>query len=68
MEIGVEPRLRVQELREQRGWRREQLSTESGVPYPTISRIESDHRVSLGTLIKLAKALGVGLDDLVALE
>jgi transcriptional regulator with XRE-family HTH domain len=60
-------RLRVRELREARGWRREKLAVESGVSYPTLSRIEAGQLPHLSTLIQIANGLGVSLDELIDL-
>ncbi len=51
---------RIQELREVKGWSQAELSRRSGVPQPTISRLETGSRqaVNLEILEKLADALG----------
>ncbi len=59
--------IRLRELREARGLSYRKLAQLSGVSLSQIEKIESgfakDPRVC--TLCKLAKALGIGLDDLV---
>jgi len=51
--------LRIEELRKARGWSQSELARQSGVPQPTISRIESRQTsaVDFAVLEKLAKAL-----------
>lgn len=52
--------LRVAELREGRGWSQAELARRSGVPQPTISRMEAGtESVNLRVLEKLASALEV---------
>lgn len=59
--------LRIQELREAKGWSQAQLARESGVPQPTISRLEAgkSRALNLDHLEQLAKALGVNAAVLV---
>jgi len=54
-------------LREGKGWSREKLAVESGVSYNTIVKIEYGgiENPKIETVIKLAKALNVKIDDLV---
>lgn len=56
-------RHRVRELREMRGWTREELAVASGVSYPTLSRIEGGSYPSYGSLIQIADALDATLDE-----
>ncbi len=53
--------LRVQELREKRGWSQSELARRSGVPQPTISRIElrKTGGIDFEILERLADALDV---------
>jgi transcriptional regulator with XRE-family HTH domain len=53
--------IRVEELREAKGWSQAELARRSGVPQPTISRIEAGESgsISLANLERLADALGV---------
>jgi len=48
-------------LRRERGWTQHELARRSGVDQPTISRIENGitRGVGLGTIERLAQALGV---------
>jgi transcriptional regulator with XRE-family HTH domain len=59
--------LRIQELRESKGWSQAELARKSGVPQPTISRLESgkSRALNLKHLEKLARALGVNAAVLV---
>ncbi len=52
--------LRIQELREVKGWSQAELARRAGVPQPTISRLEAgqSESVNLPNLEKLATALG----------
>lgn len=54
-------------IREKKGWSREKLAVESGVSYNTIVKIEYGgiKNPKIGTVIKLAKALKVKVDDIV---
>jgi transcriptional regulator with XRE-family HTH domain len=54
-------------LREEKGWSREKLAVESGVSYNTIVKIEYGgiENPKIETVIKLAKALNVKIDNLV---
>lgn len=62
--------IRVQELREAKGWSQAELARRSGVPQPTISRIEAGESgsISLGNLERLAEALGVNAALLIVHE
>ena len=57
----------LKKLRNKKGWSQERLAREAGISYHTLIKIEQDRikNPKLGTLIKLAKALGVSLDKLV---
>ena len=54
-------------LRKQKGWSQEKLAVESGVSYNTIIKLERGRieNPKIDTVLKLAKALGVNIDDLV---
>src|SRR4051794_41083323 len=61
---GVGPRLRA--LRQERGATLAELSASTGISVSTLSRLESgQRRMTLELLLPLARAHGVGLDDLV---
>ena len=53
--------IRIEDLRNGRGWSQAELARKSGVPQATISRIEAGKTagISFDTLEKLAKALEV---------
>lgn len=57
----------IKKLRNKKGWSQEKLARESDISYQTLIKIEQDRikNPKLQTLIKLAKALGVSLDDLI---
>jgi transcriptional regulator with XRE-family HTH domain len=66
MEVNVR---RLKELRQLRALSQEELAEESGVGRATISRIERGETGAHGrTLRRLAKALGVGVEELVKVE
>ncbi|WP_244914534.1 helix-turn-helix transcriptional regulator [Pandoraea apista] len=71
-EAGVSSRLaslarQVRTLRAQRGMTRKQLAAQSGVSLPYLARVEAGTgNVSLAVLHKLAQALNVGVETLVA--
>ncbi|GBD34191.1 HTH-type transcriptional regulator SutR [bacterium HR34] len=56
----------LKKLRQQKGWSQEKLAREAGISYQTLIKIERGYikNPKLETLIKLAKALKVSLDDL----
>ncbi len=62
--------LRLQELREAKGWSQAELARQSGVPQPTISRIEAGKTgsIELANLERLAGALGVNAALLIVHE
>ncbi|MCL5073360.1 MAG: helix-turn-helix domain-containing protein [Actinobacteria bacterium] len=57
----------IKKLRNKKGWSQERLAKESDVSYQTLIKIEQNKvkNPKLQTLIKLAKALEVTLDELV---
>jgi DNA-binding XRE family transcriptional regulator len=65
---GDEPSIAavLRRTREERGWSREELAVHSGVSHAAIAQIESGRRVDvrLRSLVALADALGVSLDEL----
>jgi transcriptional regulator with XRE-family HTH domain len=65
MEVNVQ---RIKTLRRLRAMSQEELAEESGVGRATISRIERGETGAHGrTLRRLAKALGVGVEELVGI-
>ena len=58
--------IRLEGLRTAKGWSQAELARQSGVPQPTISRIEAGtRRVDLDVLERLATALGVNASMLI---
>jgi len=57
--------MRLKALRQQRGWTQPVLAKKAGVSAGYLARLEtSRHDPKLSTLVKLAKALGVPLTEL----
>jgi len=57
---------KIRALRLRKFWRQEDLAREAGLQMGTISRIETGyHRPHLGTVGKVAEALGVDPEDLI---
>ena len=54
-------------LRSRRGWNARDLARRAGLAHETVSRIENGHQPSLATIGKLANALEMDFDELVAL-
>lgn len=54
-------------IRKQKGWSQEKLAVESEISYNTIIKIERGgiKNPKIGTVIKLANALGITIDKLV---
>lgn len=59
-------RFRLKEIRQKAGMTQEKLAEVSGVSRPTIWQIENrfDYDTSIGTLERLAEALGVKVSDI----
>ena len=57
----------LKKLRQKKGWSQEKLAREAGISYNTLIKIERGgiKNPKLETLIKLAKALGVSIDELI---
>ncbi|MCM8788075.1 MAG: helix-turn-helix domain-containing protein [Candidatus Omnitrophica bacterium] len=57
----------LKKLRQQKGWSQEKLAHEAGISYQTLIKIERGYikNPKLETLIKIAKALKVSLEDLI---
>ena len=58
---------RVKEFRNQKGWSQQKLAEKTGLSFNTITKIEQGvgNSPTLKTLLKLADAFGVTLDELV---
>lgn len=59
---------RIKRLRQQRGYSQERLGEEAGVSRITLSRIETGHEQSprFDTLERIARALGVGMEEMLS--
>lgn len=62
-EVGRQLGSRVRELRLARNWRRATLAERAGVGLSTLARFETSGRITLGSLLAIADALG-RLDEL----
>ena len=58
---------RLKELRKKAGWSQQRLAEKAGLSYNVITKIEQGvaKRPSIQTMVKLADALGISLDELV---
>lgn len=58
---------RLKELRKQKDWSQQKLAEETGLSFNAITKIEQGlaKHPTLKTLIKLAEAFEIGLDELV---
>jgi len=54
-------------IRKQKGWSQEKLAVESDISYNTVIKIERGgiKNPKIDTVIKLAKALGITIDELI---
>lgn len=57
----------IKKYRKQMEWSQEQVAREAGIPFTTFTKIENGttKNPSIETLVKIAKALDVSVDDLV---
>ena len=58
---------RIKQLRKKIGWSQQKLAEKAGLAYTVITKIEQGvaKRPSIQTMMKLADALGISLDELV---
>ena len=58
---------RIKELRKKSSWSQQKLAEKAGVSYNTITKIEQGAATmpTIQTMIKIADAFGISLDDLV---
>jgi transcriptional regulator with XRE-family HTH domain len=58
---------RLKQLRKERDWTQQKLAEEAGLSFNAVTKIEQGaaEHPTLKTLIKLANAFGIGLDELV---
>ncbi len=61
---------RLKELRKAHNWTQQKLAEKAGLSFNAITKIEQGaaEHPTLKTLIKLARALGIGLDELVGFK
>jgi transcriptional regulator with XRE-family HTH domain len=61
---------KLKALRNQKGWSQEKLAQEAGISYHTLIKLEQSgiKNPRIETVIKLADALSVSLDELVGRE
>ena len=68
-DVETRARQRLRQAREDRGWTTASLAARSGVSASTISRVETGgRRLALDLLVPLCRALGVGVDELLAAD
>ena len=58
---------KIKELRNKAGWSQQKLAEKAGVSYNTITKIEQGAATmpTIQTMIKIADAFGISLDELV---
>jgi len=58
---------KIKQLRKKSGWSQQKLAEKAGLSYTVITKIEQGvaKRPSIQTMVKLADAFGIALDDLV---
>jgi len=58
---------RIKELRKKSGWSQQKLAEKAGISYNTITKIEQGAATmpTIQTMIKIADAFGISLDQLV---
>jgi transcriptional regulator with XRE-family HTH domain len=57
---------KIKKRRNKQGLTQDELARKSGLPYTTLTKIESNviTKPTIQTVMKIAKGLGIGLDDL----
>jgi len=57
---------KIKRLRNKQGLTQDELARKSDLPYTTLTKIESNviTKPTIQTVMKIAKGLGIGLDDL----
>ena len=57
---------KIKQLRNKQGLTQDKLARKSDLPYTTLTKIETNviTKPSIQTVIKIAKGLGIGIDDL----
>ena len=57
---------KIKQLRNKQGLTQDELARKSDLPYTTLTKIETNviTKPSIQTVMKIAKGLGIGVDDL----
>ncbi len=57
---------KIKQLRNKQGLTQDELARKADLPYTTLTKIESNviTKPTIQTVMKIAKGLGIGLDDL----
>lgn len=57
---------KIKKIRNKKGLTQDKLARKAELPYTTLTKIESNviTRPTIQTVVKIAKGLGVGIDDL----
>ena len=57
---------KIKQLRNKQGLTQDELARKADLPYTTLTKIETNviRKPSIQTVVKIAKGLGIGLDDL----
>jgi transcriptional regulator with XRE-family HTH domain len=57
---------KIKKIRNKKGLTQDELARKAELPYTTLTKIESNviTRPTIQTVVKIAKGLGVGIDDL----
>lgn len=60
----------IKKLRNEKGWSQDELARIAGVPFTTVAKIETGviKNPSIEKMAKIAKALGVKVDELIPIE
>jgi DNA-binding XRE family transcriptional regulator len=58
---------KIKQFRNKQGLTQDELARKSDLPYTTLTKIETNviTKPSIQTVIKIAKGLGLGIDDLI---
>ncbi|HNV97598.1 MAG TPA: helix-turn-helix transcriptional regulator [Candidatus Paceibacterota bacterium] len=58
---------KIKQLRHKKGLTQDELARKAELPYTTLTKIESNviTRPTIQTVVKIAKGLGVSIDDLI---
>jgi len=58
---------KIKQLRNKQGLTQDELARKADLPYTTLTKIETNviTKPSIQTVVKIAKGLGIGVDDLI---